>query len=195
MVIHPTREAWLLAAVEKITPIFASRGHVVPPVKVSIGWSGSGQRSSTIGECWSTNSSADKVNQIFIVPSLGDAVQVLDVLTHELVHAVDDCEHRHGKEFKEIALSIGMVGPKMRTAIAGPVLKARLAAIAAELGPFPHGALKRRPPRATNLNPPRAKCPQCDYKLAIPKRFLHLGPPICPDHRVAMESLGDWDGW
>jgi len=184
-----------LAAVEKITPIFASRGHVVPPVKVSIGWSGSGQRSSTIGECWSTNSSADKVNQIFIVPSLGDAVQVLDVLTHELVHAVDDCEHRHGKEFKEIALSIGMVGPKMRSASAGPALKARLTAIAAKLGPFPHGALKRRPPRATKVNPPRVKCHQCDYNLAIPKRFLHLGPPICPDYRVAMESLGDWDGW
>ena len=28
-----------------------------------------------------------------------DAVEVLDTLLHELIHAVDDCEHKHGKAF------------------------------------------------------------------------------------------------
>ena len=192
---HPTRESWLMAGVERITPIFAARGHVVPTVRVSIGWPASGQRSTHIGECWPTSRDTDGVNQIFIVPSLSDVVQVLDVLTHELVHAVDDCQHGHGKEFKEIALSVGLQGPRMRSASAGDKLKARLAAIAAELGAFPHGALTRRPPRARNPDPPRARCPQCDYRLAIPKKFLHMGPPICPQHKVPMEASGDWDGW
>ena len=172
---HLTRESWLMAGVQRITPIFAAQGHVVPAVRVSIGWSGSGQRSTHIGECWPTSRAADGVNQIFIVPSLDDAVQVLDVLTHELVHAVDDCQHGHGKEFKAIALSVGLQGPRMRSASAGERLKVRLTAIAAELGPFPHGALTRRPPRASKPNPPRAQCPQCDYQLAIPKKFLHFG--------------------
>ena len=192
---HSTREAWLQAGVERIKPLFEARGHMVPLVRVSIGWSGSGQRALVAGECWPTSRSADGINQIFIVPSLSDAVQVLDVLTHELVHAVDDCKHGHGKAFKAIALSVGLVGPRMRSASAGPALKARLTAIAAELGPFPHGALSRRAPRTTNPNPPRAKCPQCDYRLAIPKKFLHMGPPMCPAHQVPMETLGDWDGW
>ncbi len=48
---HAIREAWLLAGVELITPIFAARGHSVPPVKVSMGGPGSGQRSTHIGEC------------------------------------------------------------------------------------------------------------------------------------------------
>ena len=39
-----------------------------------------------------------------------------------------------------------------------------------------------------------AKCPQCHCRLAIPKKLPHMGPPICPEHRVALESLGDWDG-
>ncbi|MBU3694677.1 MAG: SprT family zinc-dependent metalloprotease [Rhodocyclaceae bacterium] len=195
IVTHPTREAWLLAGVERIKPIFEARGHVVPPVRVSVGWSGSGQRALVAGECWPTARSADGINQIFIVPALDNAVQVLDVLTHELVHAVDDCVHSHGREFKAIALSVGLVGPRMRSASAGPALKARLTAIAAELGTWPHGALSRRAPRASNPNPPRAQCPQCDYRLAIPKKFLHLGPPICPEHQVRMESVGDWDGW
>ena len=192
---HITRESWLMAGVERITPIFAARGHVVPQVRVSIGWPASGQRSSHIGECWPTSRSDDGVNQIFIVPSLSDAVQVLDVLTHELVHAVDDCKHGHGKEFKAIALSVGLEGPRMRSASAGQLLRGRLTAIAAALGPFPHGKLSRRPPRAMNPNPPRAKCPQCEYRLAIPKKFLHIGPPICPEHKVPMEAVGDWDGW
>lgn len=192
---HNTRESWLIAGVERITPIFAAQGHEVPQVRVSIGWPGTGQRSTTIGECWPSSRATDGVNQIFIVPSLVDAVQVLDVLTHELVHAVDDCQHGHGKEFKEIALSVGLQGPRMRSASAGDRLKARLTVIAAELGAFPHGALTRRPPRAMNPNPPRAKCPQCEYRLAIPKKFLHMGPPICPEHKLPIKATGDWDGW
>jgi hypothetical protein len=46
-----------------------------------------------------------------------------------------------------------------------------------------------------NPNPPRAKCPQCEYRLAIPKKLLHIGPPICPEHKVPMEAVGNWDGW
>lgn len=191
---HPTREAWLLAGVEHLTLIFLRQGHVVPPVRVSIGWAASGQRSHTIGECWPRSRAADQINQIFIVPSLGDPVEVLDVLTHELVHAVDDCKHSHGREFRKIALSVGLQGPMMRQARAGDALKAQLQEIAVELGPFPHGALTRRAPRVRDLDPPRAKCPKCDYRLRIPKKFLALGPPLCPAHQTPMEAIGDWDG-
>jgi len=190
---HLTREAWLQAAVERLRPIFAAHGHAVPPVRVSIGWPGSGQRSTVVGECWASTSSADGVAQIFLVPSLADPVRVLDVLTHELVHAVDDCRHGHGKEFRRIALSVGLKGPSMRDASAGEALKAKLQSIAAELGEFPHAALTRRAPRPRVANPPRARCPQCRYRLSIPKRFLHLGPPLCPEHRIEMEPIGDWD--
>lgn len=192
--LHGTREAWLQAAVERLRPIFAAQGHAVPPVRVSIGWPGSGQRSTVIGECWGSRSSADGVAQIFLVPSLGDPIRVLDVLAHELVHAVDDCRHGHGKEFRRIALSVGLKGPSMRDASAGEALKAKLQAIAAELGEFPHAALKRRAPRPRIVNPPGARCPQCRYRLSIPRRFLHLGPPLCPEHRIEMEPIGDWDG-
>ena len=187
----PTREIWLLTGVDRLRPLFAAQGHEVPEVNVSVGWPATGQRSRTIGECWPTRSSGNGLNQIFIVPSLGSPVEVLDVLTHELVHAVDDCKHGHGKEFKAIALSVGLQG-KMRYASAGDALKARLTRIATELGAFPHGALTRKPPRPRPVDPPRARCSQCGYQLAIPKRYLHLAPPMCPVHRVEMEGLGIW---
>jgi len=88
----PTRENWLLTGVDRLRPLFRAQGHEVPEVKVSVGWPATGQRSRTIGECWPSKSAGDGLNQIFIVPSLGSPVEVLDVLTHELVHAVDDCK-------------------------------------------------------------------------------------------------------
>jgi len=190
--LHAFREAWLQAAVDHLRPLFAARGYEVPPVRVSIGWPGTGQRSQVEGECWPRKAAEDGVNQIFIAPNLGNACKVIDVLTHELVHAVDDCKHRHGKEFRAIALKVGLVGPEMRSASAGKELRATLEAIAARLGPFPHGPLARRLPSTRRSNPPRARCPQCSYRLAIPRRFLHLGPPLCPEHRVEMLEEGDW---
>jgi hypothetical protein len=104
MTAFSNREAWLLAAVQMLKPIFAAKRHLVPDdCQVSCGFASTGTRSHHIGQCWSRRSSTNERNQIFISPALGDPVHVLDTLVHELVHAVDNCEHKHGKEFKKIA--------------------------------------------------------------------------------------------
>ena len=100
------REAWLLNAVEHLKPIFERAGYFLPEVRVSVGFPSTGARSRHIGQCWSTSASADHVNQIFIAPQESDSVEVLDTLTHELVHAIDDCKNGHGEKFKEIALAV-----------------------------------------------------------------------------------------
>ncbi|MDP2403742.1 MAG: hypothetical protein Q8M27_07925 [Methylotenera sp.] len=41
-----------------------------------------------------------EINEIFISPKLDDSVEVMDTLVHELVHAADNCEHKHGAEMK-----------------------------------------------------------------------------------------------
>jgi len=120
--IFKTREAWLEAAIKEISPFFVNAGYVVPACRVSCGFASTGVRGGHIGQCWSTKASSDKINQIFVSPALEDPTEVIDTLVHELVHAVDNCEHKHGKEFKRIAISLGMVGP-MRSAGAGPALK------------------------------------------------------------------------
>jgi hypothetical protein len=119
-------------------------------------------------------------------------VEVLDTLVHELVHAVDDCQHKHGKEFKKIALSLGMVGP-MRSAGAGPDLKEKLVEIAKTLGPYPHGKLKVTHRKVVSRSRPRAKCPDCGFQVPMLKRFLAYGAPICPKDKVEMEQVGDWE--
>ena len=110
-----TREAWLLFAVGHIAPIFNEAGYTVPRVRVACAIPATAKRGSAVGQCWPTTRSEDLVNEIYISPVHSDPVEVLDTLAHELVHAVDDCQHRHGKEFKEIALAVGLQG-KMREA-------------------------------------------------------------------------------
>ena len=100
------REQWLQLATRQITPLFQALGRKVPPVKVSVGFPSGGLRSSAIGQCWPASGAQDKQNHIFISPSLGSAYEVIDTLAHELIHAVDDCQHKHGKEFKALALAL-----------------------------------------------------------------------------------------
>lgn len=190
---YKTREEWLLAAVEEIRPIFSLKGHQIPlDCQVSCGFASTGTRSHHIGQCWSRSSSTHERNQIFISPALYEPAEVLDTLVHELVHAVDNCEHKHGKEFKKMALSLGMVGP-MRSAGAGPELKAKLEVVANALGPYPHGKLKVIHHKAISRLRPRAKCPTCGFQVPMLKRFLAYGAPICPKDKVEMEQVGNWE--
>ena len=189
---HPTRESWLQAAVALLRAMFAANNFVVPDCQVSCGFTSTGVRSGHIGQCWSKKSAANEVNQIFISPTLSSAFEVIDTLTHELVHAVDDCQHKHGKEFKKIALKMGMQGP-MRSAGAGPELKAKLNALLEQLGPYPHGHLKVSMQKAPSVDRPRARCTQCGYQVPMLKKFLSYGPPLCPKHKTNMEPLGNWE--
>jgi hypothetical protein len=193
MTAFSNREAWLLAAVQLLKPIFAAKRHIVPDdCQVSCGFASTGTRSHHIGQCWSRRSSTNERNQIFISPALGDPVQVLDTLVHELVHAVDNCEHKHGKEFKKIALSIGLEGP-MRSAGAGKALKEQLVKIADALGPYPHGQLKVHHVRKISAPRPRARCKSCGFEVPMYKKFLTFGPPLCPQHKTEMEQVGPWE--
>ena len=189
---HTTREAWLLAAVALLRPLFAAKGFSVPPCQVSCGFASTGTRSGHVGQCWSTKSASNELNQIFIAPTLKSAYEVLDTLVHELVHAVDNCENKHGKEFKKIALKMGMKGP-MRSAEAGSELKVTLTALLDTLGPYPHGHLKVGMRKAPRRDRPRAKCKHCGYQVPMLKKFLTYGPPICPKDKVEMEALGNWE--
>jgi len=189
---HRTREDWLLAAVELIKPIFKAKGYEVPnDCQVSCGFASTGTRSHHIGQCWSRKSSTHERNQIFISPALVDPVDVLDTLVHELVHAVDDCAHTHGKEFKKIALSIGLEGP-MRSAGAGKALKEHLHQLAKTIGPYPHGRLQVYHHKPTNTPRARAKCTECGYTVPMLKKFLAYGPPICPKDKIEMSPIGAW---
>jgi hypothetical protein len=186
------REIWLHNAVDLIAPLFKNKGYTIPKVKVSCGFPSTGNKSKHIGQCWGKSSTNDGTNQLFISPVLDEPVQVLDTLVHELVHAVDDCLHHHGPEFKKIATDVGLQGA-MREASAGPWLKEHLTAIAKLLGKYPHSKINLAHSSSKKTGPrPRAKCKKCGYEVTPLKKWLYMGPPLCPKHTTEMEPIGDW---
>jgi predicted Zn-ribbon and HTH transcriptional regulator len=188
-----TREQWLHKAVELVSPIFKNKGYTIPKVQVSCGFPSTGNKSKHVGQCWGKSSTNDGTNQLFISPVLDEPVQVLDTLVHELVHAVDDCMHHHGPEFKKIATDVGLQG-LMREASAGPWLQEQLTAISRQLGKYPHSKINLAHSSSKKTGPrPRAKCKKCGYEVTPLKKWLHMGPPLCPKHTTEMEPIGDWE--
>lgn len=189
---HANREQWLMSAVDHLAPLFERSGYSVPVVKVSVGFPSTGAKGRHLGQCWSTKSAVDGINQIFIAPHLQTPFDFLDTLVHELVHAVDDCQSGHGGNFKKIAKDVGLKGP-MRSAGAGEHLQQDLTRIAERLGPFPHGRLSLPIPLAQKTpKRPGAKCGKCGYEVVMFKRHLSIGPPICPIDMGVMEATGEW---
>jgi hypothetical protein len=68
---------------------------------------------------------------------------VLDIFGHELLHAADDCNSRHGKAFTALSERVGYSGGKYSSAQTDEA-KRRLTAIARKLGPYSALAVGRR---------------------------------------------------
>lgn len=189
-VVHETADGWLKAAVLALTPLFEAEGYEVPPIRVHLGWTSAGLRTTRIGECWPRSSAEDGVNSIFITTQLKTPVSVLDVLMHEMVHAVDDCTHKHGKVFAVIGRRVGLVGPPWRSAGAGEPLLEMLSDIAEPLGYLPYSPLRPPVPVSRELRSGRAICPLCGYSCRTLSEWSSVGPPLCPKHKAPL--LEDW---
>jgi hypothetical protein len=193
-----TREEWLQAAVDGLRPYFMGQNLQIPQVvHVSIGWPSRGGTSTgrrVFGQCWDAVVSADKNHHIFISPLLKELVKpergdtILNVLTHELVHATVGVEAKHGPRFGKACRLLGFEG-KATSNHPGPVLEAKLFSLAETLGPLPHPALtleekivKRQQGRML-----KAQCEQCGYIIRTTASWLKkAGPPICPCNQLPM---------
>ena len=141
-----TREAWLEQATQLLNDdVFAGAGLNVPnDVRVSCGFPlgvRAGSKHMAIGVCHPRSHSTGGVNEIFINPNQDDSLRVLDVLAHELIHAIDDCADGHGSKFRSMALGIGLTG-KMTATIASPELEEKLKEIQVKLGEYPHSEVR-----------------------------------------------------
>jgi len=186
--IHTTREAWLVAGIEMLSEIFAEQGQTLPPVRVSVGWPGGrGNKGNVIGQCWHPSASTDKIGQVFISPSLADPARILDVLTHELVHAVNHAQGAtgHGADFGKIARSLGLTG-KMTATVASEDLAATLSLAADALGSYPHAALSGSVngadgPKTQGTRMLKVVCKSTDYTIRMTRKWLdEYGTPKCP---------------
>lgn len=178
-----TREAWLQALVEKVTPWCEDAGLTVPPVRISVGYTSKGLRSNRIGECWHPEAVEDHVPTIFVHPGLRQC-DVGHVVVHELIHASLGPGAKHGPLFRRPALALGLTG-RMTATVPSPELQARLDAVCDDLGAYPHGVLtptsgltSTGPKQSTRML--KVECPGCGYTVRTTRKWLEIGTPRCP---------------
>ena len=174
-----TREEWLEQATTLLnSEVFIPAGYEIPEdVKVSCGWpvsGGASSRQATIGQCFSRAVSANNVNEIFISPKLDEASRVLDVLTHEHIHAIDDCRSGHKGLFRTIAKAVGREG-KMTATTAREALQDKLEAILDKRGDYPdakHADAKQIKKQSTRMI--KVECSECEFSYRTSRKNLEL---------------------
>ena len=163
------REAWLLAALPSLVALLDQAGApAFPTPLLSVGFPFGIRtgRGKAIGQCW-TLTDQERAH-IFVHPCLDDALQVLAVVAHELIHAAVGCHQGHRGPFATLARAIGLEGP-LRATTAGAVLQARLVAIVGRVGPYPHLALDpvqlERSRKKQGTRQRKYTCPSCGQIL------------------------------
>ena len=171
------RETYLNKAKDELQKfVFSPVGLEIPKdVKISCGFPSSGARGKrfqTLGVCHNRASSKNNINEIFISPVMDDDTRVLDVLAHELIHAIDDCKNGHGLPFKKMAHAIGLTG-KMTQTIAGDDLKIKLNKIIERIGKYPHAEviLSERKQSVRNI---KVECTGCEFSYRTSRKNIQL---------------------
>jgi len=200
---NKTREGYLNSAALWMAPEFEALGAALPRFRVSIGFTSMGASKRVLAECWTDTASADRHHEIFISPSQAESERVLDILTHELVHAAVGIDKGHGPVFGQVARALGLEGPLPAT-FGGERFRQWIKPLLDELGPIPHGKLNESLARRTDsqMDPRlttrpkkqstrlvKVACRQCGYVCRVTRKWIRdAGPPICPTHNQAMHT-------
>jgi hypothetical protein len=180
-----TREQWLNNAVRELqSTVFID--HEVPEILVSIGFPSrraTSNKNRVIGQCFNKEASQDKETyHIFITPLLNDGVEVLAVLTHEIIHALLPMGTGHKAPFVKIMKAIGLEGKPTAT-VPGKDLECFLTQlIANSLGEFPHIGLNAKDMQLKKQTTRLLKvfCPVCGCLARMTMKWLlDPGPPVC----------------
>lgn len=150
------REQWLSEAVVKIEErVFLEHDptwRMPDRWAVTCGWA-KGQSAGAVGVCVDPICSEAGVTELFITPTLSSSMLVLQVLSHEMIHAIAGIEEKHGGKFAEMCDALGFVG-NYKQAIPGKETECfrELETILETLGPYPHAAmiLKKKPVKPSN---------------------------------------------
>nr|MDQ6900338.1 SprT-like domain-containing protein [Candidatus Dormibacteraeota bacterium] len=177
---------------------------------VSCSWP-SGNPRTVIGECWVAEASSRGYVEVFISPVLDQVAGVQGVLVtlrHELVHAAG--RRGHGKDFRALAMELGLTGPMTATVASPELLDFINWTLLPQLGQYPHGAITDGgeilvPPKPVILRPDdrpkkqstrllKAECPDCGYTIRLTKKWADLGLPTCPTDGASLALDGAGEG-
>ena len=177
------REAWLNKATDLINNHYAKKGYSLEDIRseimISCGYppnTRTGSKNTTFGVHINPLASESGKHEIFLNPIMANSLEVIDVLAHELVHAIQThlfpkCKKAHGKEFIKICKAVDMTGSKkFAQAEASEDFKKDLNDIIHKIGEYPHSAInlnaKRKKQSTRNI---KVECSNCSYSYRTSK--------------------------
>jgi len=141
--IMTNREEWFLKAVEQLKQkVFGPHGYSIPKFRCGVGWP-TGNRKKVGAQCFDSKNSGDKTYEIFVSPKFDEPYEIIEMLVHELCHAIAGIAAGHRKEFIAVMKAVGMVKPWTGSK-AGDVLTPVLETVVNEIGPYPHAKLGQK---------------------------------------------------
>jgi hypothetical protein len=128
-----TRDEWLYAIANELTPIFTEAGASFS-TKMRIVCAIDDEH---WGKCFPRRN--DNITLILVSPRIKKPIDAAAVLVHELVHAAMGSGHGHGETFRTLALRVGLTDPTQphNWWSAGPELVKRLKSLVRRVGPYP----------------------------------------------------------
>ncbi len=183
MIKFDTREQWLNGAVKELEPELIKQKKLLagkyphfnkpfPSVKVSVTQP---TRGKAIGTCWSDKASSEGYYEIFITAKEDNPMRVLDILTHELCHAVDGLISGHGTAFKRLAYAMGLTGKPTATVASAEFIEKYKPIIESKLGDYPHAKMnlesstKKQKTRLIKVS-----CRGCDNIFRQTRKYIDL---------------------
>lgn len=184
--IFKTREEWLMAAKDFLQARIFRAWEFPDNIKVSCGPCGK----KAIGLCYSKKCSELGYIEIFISPNENEELRILDILAHELIHAILGVDKKHGPKFGKIAEEIGLLEPWKATT-ASTELKEELKLFVSDLGKYPHAKMItiKKEEKDSKEKEQKAKMYICkgtkensheEWKCLVKKKFIDIAEPICP---------------
>ena len=188
-----TREQWLMKLAKRMEMLlFKPAGARFDKYRITCGWPSTralSAKNRRIGECWVGAASEDGAREIVISMAVDNEMEVAQILAHEMVHASAGMPAGHGKEFRKLALAIGLEG-KMTATTAGQKFKDIMGPALLKLGAYPHaklnGQLSGRKKQGTRMI--KLVCREdSGYTVRMTRTWITtLGAAVCPCHLSSM---------
>ena len=138
-----TKNLYLKLMIRKVIPLFDEQGFNISEIKkeiiVSVADTG---RFAGVYYPLTYEQNKSGLHEIEVDENIDNGLEATGVLIHEMCHAIQyhiygDDIRMHGKEFRKIALSVGLEGP-MRSTTSSKELQSKIRRWEKEIGPYPH---------------------------------------------------------
>lgn len=198
---HDTREGWLSHAISLTAGRFTDAGYSLPAnLKVACGFAPGARGGKALGVCISPKASAAGATEMFISPTVSDALTALGILMHEMVHAAVGVEAGHGPIFKKACFRLRLEG-KATSAMPNAALRAWLRdEVLPMLGEYPHAAVDPNARKKQGTRMIKLVCPVMKdkngkpYTIRMTQKWFEVGAPRSPDGYVMVKAEEEGEG-